>query len=219
LLRAAAITKRFGRTLALDRVDFEARPSEIHALVGENGAGKTTLMNVLAGALSADSGETSLDGKILRAGSRHAALRAGIATVHQSPMLFERMSWRKTSRSADSTPRTNGRPDAVAAAAREFARNLGSELPAPTLLSRICRLRSEYGSKCYALSSIQVLILMRHRRTRASRAERLSALVPAAQERRPDRRADNPQARRGACGGRSNHGAAPRPRGRVDARR
>src|SRR5712692_7466131 len=93
VLAATAISKRFGRTLALDRVDFQARPTEIHALVGENGAGKTTLMNVLAGALSPDSGETSLDGKILRAGSPHAALRAGIATVHQSPMLFERMTW------------------------------------------------------------------------------------------------------------------------------
>jgi ABC-type multidrug transport system ATPase subunit len=58
LLSAASITKRFGRTLALDRVDFQARPSEIHALVGANGAGKTTLLNVLARALSPTSGET-----------------------------------------------------------------------------------------------------------------------------------------------------------------
>jgi ABC-type uncharacterized transport system ATPase subunit len=132
LLRAAAITKRFGRTLALDRVDFEARPGEIHALVGENGAGKTTLMNVLAGALIADSGETSLDGKILRAGSPHAALRAGIATVHQSPMLFERMTWEENLALGgfDADGRTL-RLDAVAADARELARNLGFELPAP----------------------------------------------------------------------------------------
>ncbi|HXM89008.1 MAG TPA: ATP-binding cassette domain-containing protein, partial [Candidatus Acidoferrum sp.] len=61
MLRAIAITKRFGRTLALDRVDFEARPGEIHALVGENGAGKTTLMNVLAGSLAPDDGEATLD--------------------------------------------------------------------------------------------------------------------------------------------------------------
>ncbi|MGA8794519.1 ATP-binding cassette domain-containing protein, partial [Candidatus Binatus sp.] len=69
MLRANAITKRFGRTLALDAVDFEALPGEIHALVGENGAGKTTLMNVLAGSLAADRGETILDGRPLRAGS------------------------------------------------------------------------------------------------------------------------------------------------------
>jgi len=132
LLSATSIAKRFGRTLALDRVDFEARPREIHALVGENGAGKTTLMNVLAGALSADSGESSLDGKILRAGSPHAALRAGIATVHQSPMLFERMTWEENLALGGFD--TDGRTldlDAVAAGARELVRNLGFELPAP----------------------------------------------------------------------------------------
>jgi len=132
LLRAAAISKRFGRTLALDRVDFEARPKEIHALVGENGAGKTSLMNVLAGALSADSGETSLDEQILRAGSPHAALRAGIATVHQSPMLFERMTWEENlALGGFDSDGPMVRLDAVAAAARELARNLGFELPAP----------------------------------------------------------------------------------------
>jgi ABC-type uncharacterized transport system ATPase subunit len=93
VLRAIAITKRFGRTLALDGVDFEARPGEIHALVGENGAGKTTLMNVLAGSLAPDRGEVLLDDRLLQAGSPRAALTAGIAAVHQSPMLFERMTW------------------------------------------------------------------------------------------------------------------------------
>src|SRR5208283_6202668 len=68
-------------------------PGEIHALVGENGAGKTTLMNVLAGRLVPDIGEALLDGTPLRAGSPRAALAAGIAAVHQSPMLFERMTW------------------------------------------------------------------------------------------------------------------------------
>jgi ABC-type uncharacterized transport system ATPase subunit len=92
VLIAREISKRFGRTLALDRVDFDARAGEIHALVGENGAGKTTLMNVLAGRLRPDTGEASLDGAVLRAGSAASALAAGIAAVNQSPMLFERMT-------------------------------------------------------------------------------------------------------------------------------
>jgi general nucleoside transport system ATP-binding protein len=132
LLSASSITKRFGRTLALDRVDFQARPAEIHALVGENGAGKTTLMNVLAGALSPDAGETSLDGRILRAGSPHAALRAGIATVHQSPMLFERMTWEENLALGGFEAEGNAlRLDAVASVGRELAGNLGFDLPAP----------------------------------------------------------------------------------------
>jgi general nucleoside transport system ATP-binding protein len=92
LLQATAITKRFGTTLALDGVDFFARPGEIHALLGENGAGKTTLMNVIAGHLRPDRGAVLLDGAPLKTGSPQTALRAGIATVHQSPMLFDHLS-------------------------------------------------------------------------------------------------------------------------------
>ncbi|HZY60126.1 MAG TPA: ATP-binding cassette domain-containing protein [Candidatus Binataceae bacterium] len=92
LLKATAITRRFGATTALDGVDFVAWPGEIHALLGENGAGKTTLMNVIAGHLRPDRGTVSLDGVLLKAGSPQAALRTGIATVHQSPMLFENLS-------------------------------------------------------------------------------------------------------------------------------
>jgi ABC-type uncharacterized transport system ATPase subunit len=92
LLEAIAISKRFGATVALDAVDFSARPGEIHALLGENGAGKTTLMNVIAGHLRPDRGAIRLDGAALKTGSAQAALHAGIATVHQSPMLFERLS-------------------------------------------------------------------------------------------------------------------------------
>lgn len=79
--------------LALDRVDFEAHPGEIHALVGENGAGKTTLMNIIAGRLRPDSGAVSLDAAALLRGSAAGALSAGIAAVNQSPMLFERFTW------------------------------------------------------------------------------------------------------------------------------
>src|SRR5580704_19420713 len=50
-------------------------------------------MNVLAGSLEPDRGEVLLDERSLLAGSPRAALAAGIAAVHQSPMLFERMTW------------------------------------------------------------------------------------------------------------------------------
>ncbi|MGH7925790.1 MAG: ABC transporter ATP-binding protein [Candidatus Binatus sp.] len=130
MLRAIAITKCFGRTLALDGVDFEAHPGEIHVLVGENGAGKTTLMNVIAGSLAPDAGEALLDERPLQAGSPRAALAAGIAAVHQSPMLFERMTWEENL--------ALGGFDAggelldlatIAARARSLAAKLGFELP------------------------------------------------------------------------------------------
>src|SRR6266850_719223 len=42
------VTKRYGRTLALDNVSFEVRSNELFALLGPNGAGKTTLVHTLS---------------------------------------------------------------------------------------------------------------------------------------------------------------------------
>ena len=75
MLAARHITRRFGPLLALDGVDFDARPGEIVALLGENGAGKTTLMNILAGRLRPDAGSIELFGRALRPGL--ARRRAG----------------------------------------------------------------------------------------------------------------------------------------------
>ncbi|HBF22295.1 MAG TPA: hypothetical protein DDW23_00645, partial [Planctomycetes bacterium] len=50
-LRMQGIRKTFGATLALNGVDLDIKPGEIHALVGENGAGKSTLMRILSGAI------------------------------------------------------------------------------------------------------------------------------------------------------------------------
>ena len=46
---ARGVSKRFRATQALDRVDFDVMPGEVHALVGENGAGKSTLVRILGG--------------------------------------------------------------------------------------------------------------------------------------------------------------------------
>jgi len=129
VLSARSITKRFGRTLALDSVDFDAHPGEIHALLGENGAGKTTLMNVITGATRPDSGQVTLDGAALGAGAPQDALKAGIAAVHQSPMLFERMSWEENL--ALGGFGRSGKYDlgAVALKAAALASRLGFELP------------------------------------------------------------------------------------------
>ena len=63
VLAAKDITKRFPGVLANDKVNFDLRKGEIHALLGENGAGKTTLMNILYGLYLPESGEILVNGK------------------------------------------------------------------------------------------------------------------------------------------------------------
>ncbi|CAN5762750.1 hypothetical protein BH23ACT4_BH23ACT4_00770 [soil metagenome] len=59
---AESITRSYGDDLAVDNLDLEIGPGEIHAIVGLNGAGKTTLMRMLMGMLKPDSGRALLNG-------------------------------------------------------------------------------------------------------------------------------------------------------------
>jgi ABC-type uncharacterized transport system ATPase subunit len=81
------IVKRFPGVVANDRVDFNLRRGEIHALLGENGAGKSTLMNVLAGLYRADGGVIWVNGRPVDFRSPRDAITAGIGMVHQHFML------------------------------------------------------------------------------------------------------------------------------------
>lgn len=81
------VSKRFPGVLANDRVNFDVRQGEIHALLGENGAGKSTLMNVLAGMYHADGGTIFVKGKEVDFASPRDAIQAGIGMVHQHFML------------------------------------------------------------------------------------------------------------------------------------
>lgn len=63
-LVASKVTKRYGNTTVLDRVDLVVHGGEVVALTGENGAGKSTLMQICAGLLRADGGEVTVGGRI-----------------------------------------------------------------------------------------------------------------------------------------------------------
>ena len=81
------VRKRFGGVVALDGVDLEVRPGEIHALIGENGAGKSTLMKILSGAHRADQGAMELGGGRYTPSGPHNARQQGVAMIYQELTL------------------------------------------------------------------------------------------------------------------------------------
>ena len=75
------ITVQFPGVLALDHVRFNAKPGEVHVLLGENGAGKSTIMKVLAGV------NTNYEGEIIYKGEKdlwRAALKNSANAVSAS---------------------------------------------------------------------------------------------------------------------------------------
>ena len=92
LLELRGITKRFPGIVANDRVDFDLRRREVHALLGENGAGKSTLMNILYGLYKPDEGEILLKGERAEIHSPKDAIELGIGMVHQHFMLIPVMT-------------------------------------------------------------------------------------------------------------------------------
>jgi ribose transport system ATP-binding protein len=78
------ISKAFSGVAALDDVQFDLRPGEVHALLGENGAGKSTLMKIISGVYTRDSGDFYVNGaKIAGDLSPQSAQNLGIGIIHQ----------------------------------------------------------------------------------------------------------------------------------------
>ena len=88
VLELRALAKSFGGARALRGVDFELRPGEVHALLGENGAGKSTLIKIVTGAHQPDSGTITVGGERVAGLTPATAHRLGIACIYQQPALF-----------------------------------------------------------------------------------------------------------------------------------
>src|SRR3989442_12382733 len=82
-----SISKAFGPTVAVDGVDLDLLPGEIHGLVGENGAGKSTLMRVLSGFYADYVGELAIEGRAVRILNPGQARALGIGLGHQELSL------------------------------------------------------------------------------------------------------------------------------------
>lgn len=82
-LEMRGICKSFPGVKALDHAQLCLRPGTVHALMGENGAGKSTLMKCMFGIYKMDEGEIFYEGEKVSITDPMAALKMGIAMVHQ----------------------------------------------------------------------------------------------------------------------------------------
>ena len=92
LVDLKGISKSFVGVRVLNAVDFDVRPGEVHALLGENGAGKSTLIKIIAGVHAPDSGDIAINGSAVKFANPGQAVKAGIAIVYQELLLFPELS-------------------------------------------------------------------------------------------------------------------------------
>jgi D-xylose transport system ATP-binding protein len=90
-LELREVSKHFGSVEALREVDFEVRPGEVMALVGDNGAGKSTLIKCIAGIYSIDGGQILFDGKPVSISGPKDAAKLGIEVVYQDLALCDNL--------------------------------------------------------------------------------------------------------------------------------
>ena len=91
-LVATQLSKRYGALQACDQVSLSVLPGEIHALIGPNGAGKSTLINVLSGAVAADSGSLLINGRDVTRAPMQQRVVAGLARSYQITNIFQTSS-------------------------------------------------------------------------------------------------------------------------------
>jgi ribose transport system ATP-binding protein len=92
ILAASRVSKSFGEIPVLFSIDFDIRPGEVHAVIGENGAGKSTLIKILSGLEQPTSGSISYDGQTVVLPPNGAAEAMGIVLIHQEMNLAEHLT-------------------------------------------------------------------------------------------------------------------------------
>ena len=63
MIEANLLTKRYGKTVAVNQVSFTVQPGQVTGFLGPNGAGKSTTMRMILGLDTPTSGEVHVDGR------------------------------------------------------------------------------------------------------------------------------------------------------------
>ncbi len=173
-LRLTGVSKRFGGVLALDRVDWDVRPGEVHCLVGENGCGKSTLIKLVAGVHQPDPGSVIEIGGTVREQLGPAEAKAlGIQVIYQDLSLFPNLTVAENiafdhNLAGLARPVRHGRMREIA---RELLRRLGVGLPLDALVGSLSIAERQVVAICRGLAADAKLLFMDEPTASLTRAE------------------------------------------------
>ncbi|WP_284619417.1 ABC transporter ATP-binding protein [Aquabacterium humicola] len=92
LMRADALTRRWGGLVAVDQVSLALERGAVHAVIGTNGAGKSTLINLLSGEIPPSGGRVELLGRDVTAWPQPKRARAGLGRSYQRNTIYPQFS-------------------------------------------------------------------------------------------------------------------------------
>ena len=92
MLEVKGVSKSYGPLVAVSGISFRVDHGETIGLLGPNGAGKTTTVSIIAGLLSADSGEVLIEGKPAKSDTDPVKLKIGL--VPQDMALYDQLTAR-----------------------------------------------------------------------------------------------------------------------------
>ena len=91
-LSIRGVTMAFSGVKALDKVDFDIYPGEVHCLAGENGSGKSTMIKVISGVYQPSEGEIVMDGKSYSKLTPIEAIQNGVQVIYQDFSVFPNLT-------------------------------------------------------------------------------------------------------------------------------
>jgi ABC-2 type transport system ATP-binding protein len=90
MIAIEALRKQYGSFTAVDGIDLDVQPGEIHGFLGPNGAGKTTSIRMIAGLLKPTSGRIKVNGHDLS--EEPEAAKASLGFIPDRPYIYEKLT-------------------------------------------------------------------------------------------------------------------------------
>jgi len=84
------LTKRYGKTVAVDRINLHVERGEVYGFIGPNGAGKTTTIQMIGGLIEPTEGTVTIDGT--RMDHRPEEAKGKIGLIPDRPFLYEKLT-------------------------------------------------------------------------------------------------------------------------------